>query len=266
MQMFFSLLALLANVATLFLLVTLCLRRTGPGRSILEMFAPLALPLAFLVALTATGGSLWFSESVGFTPCKLCWYQRIAVFPLPVLLGGMLLRKDVRSTRYLLPMTLIGSGVALWHWLIERVPSLSGKTSCALDAPCSVPWFTEFGFVTLAWMAFSTLTFTTVAILVGNASSAITTASDGEGDASGLLNEIVPGASAPCSCVPACCCQTGACTTAAAWRESAEALLAACSFDEFGNLYDVHAGDLRAAAERFRKTKGTDSEGRDTTE
>ena len=171
LQMFFALLALVTNVATVVLLATLLLRKTGPGRTALELFAPLALPLAFLVTLTATGGSLWFSESVGFTPCKLCWYQRIAVFPLPLLLGGMLLRKDVRATLYLLPVTLIGSGVSLWHWLVERVPSLSGKTSCAVDVPCTVPWFTEFGFVTLAWMALSTLTFTTVAILVASATT-----------------------------------------------------------------------------------------------
>jgi len=91
-----------------------------------------------------------------------------SVFPLPLLLGGMLLRKDVRAARYLMPATIVGSGVSLWHWLVERVPSLSGKTSCAVDVPCSVPWFTEFGFITLAWMAFSTLTFVTAAILVAN--------------------------------------------------------------------------------------------------
>lgn len=180
LQLFFALLSLLVNAVTVLLAGALVLRRSRAARSALEMFAPLALPLAFLVALTATGGSLWFSESVGFTPCKLCWYQRIAVFPLPLLLGGMLLRRDLHAARYLLPVTLIGSGVSVWHWLIERVPTLSGKTSCAVDVPCSVPWFTEFGFVTLAWMALSTLTFVTVAILAGNAAAQGTVATDEE--------------------------------------------------------------------------------------
>lgn len=179
LQMFFALLSLLVNAATVLLAAALVLRRSRFARSLVEGLTSLVLPAAFLVSLTATGGSLWFSEVVGFTPCKLCWYQRIAVFPLPLLLAGMVLRRDLRAARYLLPLTLIGSGVSLWHWLVERVPSLSGKTSCAVDVPCSVPWFTEFGFVTLAWMAFSTLTFVTVAILAGNvATSSLTRRED----------------------------------------------------------------------------------------
>lgn len=214
MQMFLALLSLLVNAATVVLLVTVLFRRTAPGRYVLGTFAPLMLPLAFLVALTATGGSLWFSESVGFIPCKLCWYQRIAVFPLPLLLGGMLLRRDVRAARYLLPVTLVGSGIAFWHWLVERVPALSGSTSCAVDVPCSVPWFTEFGFVTLAWMAFSTLTFVSVAVLAGNV--ATTPSPDPR------------------------------------WKEAATAFASACTFDEFGSLHEVHAGDLRAAHDLYR--------------
>jgi len=77
-------------------------------------------------------------------------------------------------------VTLVGAVVSLWHWLIERVPSLSGSTSCSVDVPCSVPWFTEFGFVTLAWMALSALAFVTVAILAGNVGAASTGSEDPE--------------------------------------------------------------------------------------
>lgn len=165
LQMFFALLALLVNAATLALVVLLVLRRRPRVAVFLAQVAPLLLPAAFLVSLTATLGSLWFSEAVGFVPCKLCWYQRIAVFPLPLLLGGILLRRDRRAALLVLPSTVLGACVAVWHWLVERVPSLSGATSCAVDVPCSIPWFTEFGFVTLAWMAFSTLAFVAVAAL-----------------------------------------------------------------------------------------------------
>jgi disulfide bond formation protein DsbB len=174
LQLFFALLAVFVNAATVLLVTTLVFRRTGWGRVVLTTFTPFALPLAFLVSLTATAGSLWFSEAVGFIPCKLCWYQRIAVFPLPLLLGAMMLHRDLRVARYVLPVTLVGAMVSLYHWLVERVPALSGSTSCAVDVPCSVPWFTEFGFVTLAWMALSTLTFVAVAILAGNAGAAST--------------------------------------------------------------------------------------------
>ena len=178
LQLFFVLLAVFVNAATVLFVTTLVFRRTGWGRVVLTTFAPFALPLAFLVSLTATAGSLWFSEAVGFVPCRLCWYQRIVVFPLPLLLGAMTMRRDLRAARYVLPVTLVGAMVSLYHWLVERVPALSGATSCAVDVPCSVPWFTEFGFVTLAWMALSTLTFVAVAILAGNAGAAATSTAE----------------------------------------------------------------------------------------
>jgi len=167
-QLFFALLSLLANAGTVALLLAVVLRSSRAGAFLLASFAPLALPLALVVSLVATGGSLWFSESVGFVPCKLCWYQRAAIFPLPLLLAPMAWRRDVRAARYLFPVLLVGASVSVWHWLVERIPGLSGATSCSVETPCSVPWFTEFGFVTLAWMAFSTLTFVAAAVLAAN--------------------------------------------------------------------------------------------------
>ena len=163
--MFFALLSLMVNAVTVVVAVALVLRRLRTGRALVEFVAPLALPSAFLVSLVATLGSLWFSESAGFVPCKLCWYQRAAVFPLPLLLGSMLLRRDRRAMRHTLALTVPGAVVAVWHWLVERVPALAGSASCALDVPCSVPWFTEFGFITLAWMSLSTSAFVGVAAL-----------------------------------------------------------------------------------------------------
>jgi disulfide bond formation protein DsbB len=168
LQLFFALLALLVNVATLVLGVLLSLRRRRVVADLLDGLVPVLLPFAFLVATTATLGSLWFSEVVGFVPCKLCWYQRAAVFPLPLLLAGLILRRDRVASRFLLPVTVPGALLSVWHWLVERVPALSGSTSCSAEVPCSVPWFTEFGFVTLAWMAFSTLSFVTVSVLAAS--------------------------------------------------------------------------------------------------
>src|ERR1700748_1234388 len=70
---------------------------------------------AWLAALTATLGSLYFSEIKGFIPCDLCWYQRICMYPLAVILGIAVYRGDRSITRYVLPLAAVGALIALWH-------------------------------------------------------------------------------------------------------------------------------------------------------
>ena len=89
-----------------------------------------ALFLAWLIASLSTAGALFLGEVMGMTPCVLCWYQRIAMFPLVVVLGLGLLDSDLRSVRYALPLAGAGLAIALYHCLV-----FSGVISEAL-APC----------------------------------------------------------------------------------------------------------------------------------
>jgi disulfide bond formation protein DsbB len=73
-----------------------------------RLWAPLFL--AWLIALLATAGALFLGEVMGMTPCVLCWYQRIAMFPLVVILGLGLLEADGRSVRYAMPLRLRPGG------------------------------------------------------------------------------------------------------------------------------------------------------------
>ncbi len=75
----------------------------------------LPLMIAFLIALAATLGALFIGEVLGQTPCVLCWYQRIAMFPLAVILGVGLVRNDPAVRAYALPLALAGLAVAVWH-------------------------------------------------------------------------------------------------------------------------------------------------------
>jgi disulfide bond formation protein DsbB len=99
--------------------------------------------LAWLIALLATAGALFLGEVMGQTPCVLCWYQRIAMFPLVVVLGVGLLESDGRSVRYALPLACAGWAVALYHCLIfwgvlsEALSPCSKGSSCA-DADVQV--------------------------------------------------------------------------------------------------------------------------------
>lgn len=88
-----------------------------------------ALLFAWLIACVATIGSISFSEIKGLQPCTLCWYQRIAMFPLAIILGGATIQKRTEIVPYVLPLSLIGLLVALYHLLIQEIPSLS-FTSC----------------------------------------------------------------------------------------------------------------------------------------
>ena len=111
-----------------------------------------ALPLAFLVALTCTVGSLYLSEVAKFPPCILCWYQRIVMYPQVIILGIAALRRDVLVKWYSVPLVLIGLAIAIYHYLIERFPS-TVSFSCTDDVPCSTVWVWKFHFLSIPAMA-----------------------------------------------------------------------------------------------------------------
>jgi hypothetical protein len=71
-----------------------------------------------------------------------------------ILLVGLVLR-DRRVRWYALPFVVVGAPLSLYHWLVERVDFFAKSSSCSAEAPCTVPWFQELGYVTLAFMALS---------------------------------------------------------------------------------------------------------------
>lgn len=119
--------------------------------------------LAWIVAVGATVGSLYFSEVANFTPCRFCWFQRIAMYPLTVILLVGALRKDPNVRWYAAPLAAIGAVISGWHSLIEWRPSLDNG-ECEFQGPsCTFVWFREFGF-SLANMAL--IGFLTILILL----------------------------------------------------------------------------------------------------
>jgi disulfide bond formation protein DsbB len=138
-----ALVALGVAVATVVLLV----RGRVPG----WLRDEVALPVAATVATVATLGSLWMSEVAGYSPCELCWFQRIAMYPLTVVLWVATWRRDAAAWLTVLPIAGVGAAISVWHIAIERNPSMSGP--CDPQAPCAVLWVQEFGFLTLPTMA-----------------------------------------------------------------------------------------------------------------
>lgn len=149
-------LGLIAQVALAAALLAGLLRVVGvagPWRFLRQLLDGSELWLAFAVALVATGGSLFFSEVEHFVPCKLCWFQRIGMYPL-VLLAAPAFLHDRRAARYFLPLPVFGLGVAFWHILVER-GVITETQSCEISAPggCSVKWIEEFGYMTIPTLA-----------------------------------------------------------------------------------------------------------------
>jgi len=120
---------------------------------------------AWLVAAVATGGSLWFSESGGFPPCELCWYQRIAMYPLVVVLGLRALRPTGSRDLRVDGLTLVGLGLAVnaWHVAIETFPDLDSG-SCDATVPCTIRWVEGLGFFTIPRLA--TVSFVLVGLAI----------------------------------------------------------------------------------------------------
>jgi len=106
---------------------------------------------AWLVALIATVGSLYLSAS-GLEPCRYCWYQRIAMYPLVAVVGVGALRRDLGVWRYALPLSLTGLAISIYHAAVQLRPALQA-TECTVGAPCSMRYFAVFGWISIPWMA-----------------------------------------------------------------------------------------------------------------
>jgi disulfide bond formation protein DsbB len=158
---FFLVLTILADVvvalAVVFGIAALLSRRARASLlAVAHYIGPQgALLAAWIVAIVTTLGSLYYSLHAGFIPCELCWYQRIAMYPLVVVLGVGWLRADGKAWITALPFVAVGAPLSLYHWLVERVPSFAESSSCSVVAPCTAPYFEKLGFVTLAWMCLS---------------------------------------------------------------------------------------------------------------
>ncbi|OUM00117.1 2-oxoglutarate dehydrogenase [Variovorax sp. JS1663] len=125
----------------------------------------MALFSAWLIALVSTLGALFLGEVMGRTPCVLCWYQRIAMFPLVVILAMGLLPVDLRSVRYAMPLAMGGWTVALHHCLLYWGVVPKGLVPCGQGASCTDAQLALAGFLSIPLLSLMAFTFI-VALLV----------------------------------------------------------------------------------------------------
>lgn len=139
------------------------------------------LGFAWIVATVCTLGSLYYSEIVHFEPCKLCWIQRIGMYPLAVILLIAMVRRDDGARLYAYPLAMIGGLFAVYHYTVQLFPSLEGE--CSLAVPCSTREIWRWGFMSMPFMSASGFALILVFLWAGSAADRLN-ASEGSDEVS----------------------------------------------------------------------------------
>jgi len=171
MSLFFALLSVVAdavdeNAVVLAVSARFSERAAAGLRWLRDMVDGASLALAAIVGLVATLGSLYLSEIAHFPPCQLCWYQRIAMYPLPVILGIAAWRRDFGIRPYAIALAAIGSAISIYHYQLERFPDQS-SLSCSVDVPCTTVWIWRFHYISIPFMALSGFALIVTLLLLG---------------------------------------------------------------------------------------------------
>lgn len=123
---------------------------------------------AWVVALCAMFGSLYFSQIKGFIPCEWCWYQRILMYPLTIILGIAAFKRDYNIVKYILPLSILGTLFGTLHYLEQKVGLMSmlfGNT-CKAGIPCSGMYINWFGFITIPFLSLTAFILITYLLLL----------------------------------------------------------------------------------------------------
>lgn len=109
--------------------------------------------LAWFIALISMVGSLFFSEVMNLPPCVLCWYQRIAMYPLVLIIGIGIISHDASIKSYALPLCLIGLAISIYHNLLYYGIIPESITPCTQGISCTSRQIEWLGFITIPLMA-----------------------------------------------------------------------------------------------------------------
>jgi disulfide bond formation protein DsbB len=120
--------------------------------------------ICWIIASVSALGSLFFSEIMEFPPCALCWYQRIFMFPMVLILIAGLFPFDKNIIRYALPLASVGWGFAFYHYLLYSGFIPESIQPCSQGVSCSETYLDLFGFITIPML--SLISFSTIIILL----------------------------------------------------------------------------------------------------
>ena len=123
------------------------------------------LYFAWVVSIFAFLGSLFFSDVMKLVPCKLCWLQRICMYPQVFILGVALIIKDKKVPYYVLPLTTIGWVIAFYHVLLYNKILPEAVGFCEAGISCTTKYVSYFGFLSIPMMSLIAFTLITAATI-----------------------------------------------------------------------------------------------------
>lgn len=122
--------------------------------------------MAFGQSLIAMLGSLYFSEIAKYPPCVLCWYQRIAMYPLVAIFAVGVLKKDKNVDLYAWPLVIVGWLISVYHNLLYYNILPEAAAPCIQGVSCTTKFIEWFGFVTIPFLSLLAFTFIGVCMLI----------------------------------------------------------------------------------------------------
>ncbi|MFB6732589.1 disulfide bond formation protein B [Bacillus wiedmannii] len=111
------------------------------------------IAIAWMIATSAMLISLFFSEWMKLPPCDLCWYQRMAMYPLVLILGIGMYRKDLYVSTYAFPFACMGLLIAVYQITIQAFPTSEMKI-CSVGVSCNEDYLNLFGFISIPMLSF----------------------------------------------------------------------------------------------------------------
>jgi len=151
-----SLLTVIGQIIIIYLAIVILFKNIKPSfKKPLAWIERHSLLFSFIVALIAMLGSLTYSDVIGYEPCKLCWYQRILMYPEVFLFGLALFRKEKSILPYALTLAIIGQFIAFYHFIIQLGVLPAPCTVSGYSVSCAKVFVLQFGYITIPLMAFT---------------------------------------------------------------------------------------------------------------
>lgn len=148
------LIVICGQVLVLILLTIFLFRNKFPKAT--EFVEKHALLIAFLFSSFALCGSLFYSEVLGYEPCKFCWWQRIFMYPLVPIFFIAMLKKDKKIYKYAFPLAALGALIALNHYILQLTgTSIFPCSAVGQSVSCSKVFILSYGYITIPLMAFT---------------------------------------------------------------------------------------------------------------
>lgn len=163
-----SVLTVLAQIFLVLGLIVFVSARRDLGSRFRDFLWRRAAVLSLFVVVVATLGSLYYSEIAGYNPCELCWYQRLGMYPLLMLLSLNLFRNDRPGLDYSLGLALIGGAFSLYHnYLFFGNSALGQCTADGSGTSCLIQYVTEFNYVTIPVMSLTAFLLIIFFLMIG---------------------------------------------------------------------------------------------------